>query len=89
MINHRKHVNSEYNGKQNSRYIEGIINISGKGFGIVRIKNSDEIIEIDHNFLRTACHGDTIKILLHPKRQNSNGTGEVIEIIRRSKKLEN
>ncbi|HUC88563.1 MAG TPA: ribonuclease R [Candidatus Paceibacterota bacterium] len=86
MKNHKKHINFRHDAKQNSRYMEGIIGISNKGFGTVRIKNSDETIEIDHSFLRTACHGDTVKILLHPKKQNNGETGEVSEIIRRSKK---
>ena len=69
-----------------NRYIEGIITISHKGIGSVRIKGQDDVIEIDHSFLRTACHGDTVKILLHPKRIDKNQNGEVSEILRRSKK---
>jgi ribonuclease R len=72
--------------RNTNRYIEGIITISHKGVGSVRIKGQDDVIEIDHSFLRTACHGDTVKILLHPKRMDKNQTGEVSEIIRRSKK---
>jgi len=68
------------------RYIEGIITISHKGFGSVRVRGQDDPIEIDHSFLNTACHGDTVKILLHPKRSGENQTGEVSEILRRSKK---
>jgi ribonuclease R len=72
--------------KDSNRYIEGIIAISHKGMGAVRIKGSDDVIEIDHSFLHTACHQDTVKILLHPKKSGSNQTGEVSEILRRSKK---
>lgn len=68
------------------RYIEGIITISHKGFGSVRVKGQDDPIEIDHSFLNTACHGDTVKILLHPKRSGEAQTGEVYQILRRSKK---
>ena len=68
------------------RYIEGIITISHKGFGSVRVKGQDDPIEIDHSFLNTACHGDTVKILLHPKRSGEAQNGEVSEILRRSKK---
>ena len=69
-----------------NKYIEGTITISHKGFGSVRVKNQDEPIEIDHSFLHTACHGDTVKILLHPKRAGKVQNGEVSEILRRSKK---
>jgi len=68
------------------RSAEGIITISHKGFGVVRIKGQDDTVEIEHNFLHTACHGDTVKILLHPKRSGLPETGEVSEILRRSKK---
>lgn len=68
------------------RYIEGIITISHKGFGSVRVKGQDDPIEIDHSFLNTACHGDTVKILLHPKRSGESQNGEVSQILRRSKK---
>ena len=71
---------------KNNRYIEGIINLSQKGTGIIRIKNTDEVIKIDHGFLNTACQGDTVSVLLHPKKKDSDQTGEVVEIIHRSKK---
>ncbi len=70
----------------NNIHIEGIITISHRGLGSVRIKGQDDVIEIDHSFLKTACHGDTVKILLHPKKSGENQTGEVSEILRRSKK---
>jgi len=75
--------------------IEGIISISGKGVGYVRTKdqkNKDDSIEIDHVFLNTALHGDTVKVLLHPvktaKAVHGAGpqkTGEVLEVLSRSK----
>src|SRR3972149_1785055 len=75
--------------------IEGIISISGKGVGYVRTKdqkNKDDSIEIDHVFLNTALHGDTVKVLIHPvktaKAVHGAGpqkTGEVLEVLSRSK----
>lgn len=59
--------------------------ISHKGVGSVRIKDSDEVIEIEHNFLHTACHGDQVKVLLHPKKAGHEQTGQVTEVLRRSK----
>lgn len=69
-----------------SRNIEGIINIGGKGTGTVRINIENKIIEIEHNFLRTACNGDTVTVLLHPKKKDGVLTGEVTKILNRSKK---
>jgi ribonuclease R len=69
-----------------SRNIEGIINISSKGTGSVRVIKENRIIEIEHNFLRTACNGDTVIILLHPVKKGEVLTGEVTKILNRSKK---
>jgi len=69
-----------------SRNIEGTINISNKGTGSVRMNKDNKIIEIEHNFLRTACNGDTVSVLLHPIKKDGTLTGEVIKILNRSKK---
>ena len=71
--------------KEYSRQINGIINISNKGTGSVRAEK-EQTIEIEHNFLRTACHGDTVTVLLHPKHKDGTLSGEVIKILNRSKK---
>lgn len=73
-------------GRDSGRHFEGIINISHRGTGTVRLDKQDKIVEIDHSFLRTACNGDTVTILLHPKKKDSALTGEVIKILNRSKK---
>lgn len=72
--------------KGTSRFIEGIITISHKGIGKIFIKETDEVVEIPHSFLKTALHSDTVRILLHPKKKNDPQTGEITKIIRRSKK---
>lgn len=72
--------------KNFDRHIEGIINISHRGTGSVRIMGDNNVIEIEHNFLKTACNGDTVSILLHPKKRDGVQTGEVLKIINRSKK---
>ncbi|MEA3399092.1 MAG: ribonuclease R [Patescibacteria group bacterium] len=68
------------------KYKEGQISISHKGVGKVTIKKTDEVIEIPHNFLKTALHRDTVRIIMHPHKKGDPLTGEVSKIIRRSKK---
>jgi ribonuclease R len=68
-----------------SRHLEGIISINHKGIGTVRIKGREDTIEVDHNFLHTACHGDTVRVLLLPRSKDKGDIGEVSEILRRSK----
>jgi len=76
----REKINKEIGHK------DGIINISHKGIGKVFVPHDSISIEIPHAFLHTALHGDTVKILLHPHKDNDVLSGEVIEILRRSKK---
>lgn len=65
---------------------EGQIRISPKGIGKVLIKETGDTIEIEHSFLKTALHGDTVRVLLHPKNKEDKQTGEVTKIIRRANK---
>jgi ribonuclease R len=69
-----------------TRQFEGIINITSKGTGSVRLNKENKIVNIEHGFLRTACNGDTVTILLHPQKRGGEPSGEVINIINRSKK---
>ena len=78
-------VKTKKTKEEKTRYIEGIISISHKGVGRVKVNGADEIVEVEHSFLRTACHGDTVKVLLHPKVKDEVAQGEVFEILRRSK----
>lgn len=63
---------------------EGSIHISHKGIGFVRVKGTNDSIEIDHAFLNTACNGDIVRVLLHPLSKDGVQTGRVESIIRRS-----
>ena len=65
--------------------IEGIINISPKGKGTVRVKGTDISVEIEHGFLKTACQGDTVSVFIFPHKKDEALRGEVTKIIRRSK----
>lgn len=78
--------NTNSGAKQHEdRYKEGIMHISHKGVGTVRIPHTNDTIEVEHSFLHTACQGDTVKVLLHPKSKDGTFRGEVSEILRRSK----
>jgi ribonuclease R len=70
--------------KENNKF-EGIISISSKGTGYVKVVGYDEDIEIDFKHLNTALHGDLVEIKLHTKKEK-RATGEVTKIISRAKK---
>jgi ribonuclease R len=62
----------------------GIISISSKGIGYVKVLGYKDDIEIDFRHLNTAMHGDMVEIILHQKGKGRR-TGEVIKIISRAK----
>ncbi len=64
---------------------EGVISITGKGVGYVRVLGQDEDIEIQPVFLNTALHGDRVKVTLHPKRKDKQLSGEISEVLVRHK----
>lgn len=69
--------------EENTR--DGILITTTKGIGYVKNPEFPESIEIDPGFLNTGLHGDTVRVLLHPKIEDRQQTGEIIEIIKRGK----
>lgn len=66
--------------------LQGVISISSKGTGYVAIPEFGvgKDPEIDFKHLKTAMHGDTVEILLHPKGRDRQ-TAEVTKVIKRAK----
>lgn len=69
---------------QNANRLLGSISITSKGTGYVRVLDRKEDVEIDSKHLKTALHGDTVEIVLHPK-MGGRDTGEVVNIVTRAK----
>ena len=84
-FNHKATKRPKAKGFVLSSRAQGTISISSKGTGYVKIEGYEDDIEIDFRHLNTALHGDTVEILLHPKKQKRL-TGEVLKIINRAKK---
>ena len=70
--------------KKTKRIARGVISISSKGIGYVKILEYEKDPEIDFRHLNTALHGDTVEIILHSKGKERT-TGEVLKIISRAK----
>lgn len=70
--------------KKETNKLEGIISVSSKGVGYVKIIGYEEDIEINPIDLNTALNGDTVEIALHAKGKGSL-TGEVLKITNRAK----
>jgi len=79
---------------KNTKTLVGTISISGKGTGYVTLEGAPKAqardkktdIEIEQKYLNTALNNDTVEIILHPKKINSERqTGEVMKVIQRAK----
>jgi ribonuclease R len=89
--------NKEERRRPEAHFVEGLITITAKGIGYVRVDEpasddgnyvaakNDEDIEIGQMFLNTALHGDRVKVFLHPEKQGERQTGEVTEVLARNK----
>jgi len=79
-----KNQTNKLKGLTHKATTEGIISISAKGTGYVKILNQKEDTEIDFKHLNTAMHGDVVMITPHHKK-TGRSTGEVLKIISRAK----
>jgi ribonuclease R len=81
-----KHQNKhkKIHARINPKTAQGIISISAKGTGYVKILGYEDDIEIDFRHLNTALHGDLVEITLYPKGQGRQ-MAEVSKILTRAK----
>jgi len=70
--------------KKQKKTAQGVISITTKGTGYVKVPDFEEDPEIDFRHLNTALHGDTVEIILHTKG-HGRLTAEVSKIISRAK----
>lgn len=64
--------------------MQGVISISSKGIGYVKVPELEEDPEIDFRHLNTALHGDMVEIILHPE-ENKRQSAEISKILIRAK----
>lgn len=82
---HQKSQKSHPHKGGKAPYVEGIISVTPKGVGYVVVPDQEEDIEIEPQFLNTALHKDSVRILLHPQTPGERQRGEVTEILVRNK----
>ena len=82
-IEERQH--GKYIIKDAGGYITGTVDLTKFGYAFVITDEMEEDVFIAARNLRTALHGDTVKVLLYAKRKGNRPEGEVVEIITRSR----
>lgn len=85
-----KNIPSKAKSATLSQHVEGKVLISGKGIGYLEEYEGqvrEGQLEIDPTFLRTALHGDRVRVLRHPTvKGRKTATGEVVEVLERARK---
>jgi ribonuclease R len=67
------------------KYITGRVDMKNTGKAYVIMEEGGEDIYIAPNNTSRALHGDTVRVLLFPKRQGHKPEGQIIEILQRGK----
>lgn len=83
----KSEVTEIYQGKfriKSSRgYITGIVDMTRMGYGFISSDECEEDVFVSAKNLRTALHGDKVRVLLFAKKKGARPEGEVVEIIER------
>jgi len=81
------HAQEIYPGKFKSKagrgYITGTVDMTRMGYGFISTDELEDDVFVSANNLKTALHGDTVKVKLYAKRKGARPEGEVVEIIER------
>lgn len=73
----------KYQSKLSHGYITGTVDMTRMGYGFITSDEIEEDVFISAKNLRTAMHGDKVKVWLYAKRKGARPEGEVVEIIER------
>jgi len=80
-------VKEIYQGKYIARasrgHITGTVDMTRMGYGFVVSDDMEEDVFVAARNLRTALHGDKVKVWLYARKKGSRPEGEVVEIIER------
>lgn len=75
----------KYRMKQSRGYITGTVDMTRQGYGFVVTEDLEEDVFVTGKNLRTALHGDKVKVWLFARKKGARPEGEVVEIIERSR----
>jgi len=73
----------KYRAKVVHAYVTGTVDMTRMGYGFITGEDIKEDIFVSARNLKTALHGDKVKVWLYARRKGSRPEGEVVEIIER------
>ncbi len=72
-----------YRAKAARGFITGTVDMTRMGYGFVVTEEMDDDVFVTAKNLKTALHGDKVKVRLFARRKGARPEGEVIEIVER------
>ncbi len=73
----------KYKVKVSHGYITGTVDLTRMGYGFISTDELEDDVFVTAKNLKTALHGDKVKVKLYAKRKGARPEGEVVEIIER------
>ncbi len=73
----------KYTIKKTRGYITGTVDMTRMGYGFISTDDLDEDVFVTARNLKTALHGDKVKVWLFARKKGARPEGEVVEILER------
>jgi ribonuclease R len=73
----------KYKIKVTRGYITGTVDMTRAGYGFISTDDLEDDVFVTARNLKTALHGDKVKVWLYAKKKGARPEGEVVEIIER------
>jgi ribonuclease R len=73
----------KFKAKASRGHITGTVDMTRMGYGFISTEELEDDVFVSANNLKTALHGDKVRVRLYARRKGSRPEGEVVEIIER------